>query len=246
MEIPNRITLVTGPRRIGGVVALDLAKAGARVALTYKNSRKEAEGICHEIEMVGGKAMAFQADLAKILDVERVVAQVSQSWGDIDILVHLTSIYFVKAFDQLTLEDWETNLDCNLKAAYLCARAVIPGMRRKGGGRIINFADWVAASGRPRYKGFLPYYVAKCGLIGLTQALALELASDNILVNAIAPGPILPPPDLSEEENLQVRQATPLGRWGGAKEIAKTVFSLIDSNFITGECIRVDGGRHVQ
>jgi NAD(P)-dependent dehydrogenase (short-subunit alcohol dehydrogenase family) len=118
-------------------------------------------------------------------------------------------------------------------------------MRKAGGGRIINFSDWVAASGRPRYKGYVAYYVAKKGAQALTEALALELAADRILVNAIAPGPILPPPGTSEAEIKAVERATPLGRWGGPEEIVKAVMALIDSDFITGETIRVDGGRHV-
>ena len=119
-------------------------------------------------------------------------------------------------------------------------------MRKQGGGRIINFSDWIAASARPRYKGFVAYYVAKAGVKALTEALALELASDNILVNAIAPGPILPPPDLSPDQLKAVEEATPLGRWGGPEEVAKVVLALISSDFITGETIRVDGGRHVK
>ncbi len=119
-------------------------------------------------------------------------------------------------------------------------------MKAQGGGRIINFSDWIARSGRPRYPGYLPYYVAKTAVIGLTEALALELAADNILVNAIAPGPILAPPATSDEELRAVEQATPLGRWGGEEEIAKTVLALIESDFITGETIRVDGGRHIK
>jgi len=114
------------------------------------------------------------------------------------------------------------------------------------GGRIINFADWVAQSGRPRYLGYLPYYVAKAGVIALTEALALELASDQILVNAIAPGPIVAPPGTSDEESAEVVKATPLGRWGGEDEIAKAVLFLVHSDFVTGETIRVDGGRHVR
>ena len=119
-------------------------------------------------------------------------------------------------------------------------------MRRHGGGRIVNFSDWIAKSGRPRYEGYLPYYVAKAGIIGLTEALALELAADNILVNAIAPGPILAPPGTTEDESKAVEQATPLGRWGGEIEIAKMIAALLDSDFVTGETIRVDGGRHVK
>jgi NAD(P)-dependent dehydrogenase (short-subunit alcohol dehydrogenase family) len=119
-------------------------------------------------------------------------------------------------------------------------------MRRNGGGRIINFSDWVAASGRPRYQDFVPYYVAKAGVKALGEALALELASDNILVNTIAPGPIVAPPGTTQDEYESVERATPLGRWGGEGEIVKAVLALLDSDFITGETIRVDGGRHVR
>jgi NAD(P)-dependent dehydrogenase (short-subunit alcohol dehydrogenase family) len=118
-------------------------------------------------------------------------------------------------------------------------------MRRQGGGRIINFTDWVAASGRPRYKGYLPYYVAKAGVKAFSEALALEVAADQILVNTIAPGPILAPPETTEEESKAVMRATPVGRWGGAEEIAKAVIALVESDFVTGETIRVDGGRHL-
>ena len=115
----------------------------------------------------------------------------------------------------------------------------------QAGGRIVNFADWLAASGRPAYKDFVAYYVAKAGVKALTEALALELAP-KILVNAIAPGPILPPPDMTASERDEVAAATPLGRWGGELEIAKAVIALVETDFITGETIRVDGGRHLK
>jgi NAD(P)-dependent dehydrogenase (short-subunit alcohol dehydrogenase family) len=116
---------------------------------------------------------------------------------------------------------------------------------RAEGGRIVNFSDWLAASGRPGYRDFVSYYVAKAGVKALTEALAWQLAP-AVLVNAIAPGPILPPPDLSDEERQEVADATPLGRWGGEPEIVKAVLALIDTDFITGETVRVDGGRHLK
>jgi NAD(P)-dependent dehydrogenase (short-subunit alcohol dehydrogenase family) len=119
-------------------------------------------------------------------------------------------------------------------------------MKAAGGGRIVNVADWLAASRRPRYKGYLGYYVAKTAVIGLTEALALELAEDQILVNAVAPGPVLAPPDLPEDEFAAVEKATPLGRWGGAGAIAHVVAALVETDFMTGETVRVDGGRHVR
>ena len=131
-----------------------------------------------------------------------------------------------------------------LRAALLSLLAA-PHMKRAGGGRIVNFADWIAASGRPRYRGYLPYYVAKSAVIALTEALALELAPDKILVNAIAPGPILAPDDLDADAAAEVVKGTPLGRWGGEAEIVKALMLLVETDFITGETVRVDGGRHL-
>jgi NAD(P)-dependent dehydrogenase (short-subunit alcohol dehydrogenase family) len=158
----------------------------------------------------------------------------------------MASVYVKHPFDALTAADWNAALDVDLRAAFLCAHAAVPHMRTQGAGRIVNFSDWIAKSGRPRYTGYLPYYVAKAGAIALTEALALELAPFNILVNAIAPGPIVAPPGTSDEEALAIAQATPLGRWGGEIEIAKGVLALLESEFITGETIRIDGGRHVK
>ena len=245
MDITDKVALITGTRRIGSVVAVELARKGAHVVLGYNRSREEAEEAARKISDLGRKALSIQADVSKLAEVQSLVQRAVNDLGRIDVLINMASIYRSKPFVDTTEEDWDANINVNLKSAFLCAQAVAPLMKATGGGRIINFADWIAASGRPRYKGFVPYYVSKAGIVGLTESLALELASDQILVNAIAPGPILAPPDLTEEEDREVRKATPLGRWGGEIEIAKAVVSLIETDFITGECIRVDGGRHV-
>jgi 3-oxoacyl-[acyl-carrier protein] reductase len=245
VDITDKVALITGTRRIGSVVAVELARKGAHVVLGYNRSREEAEEAARKIHDLGRKALSIQADVSKLAEVESLVRRAVNDLDKIDVLINMASIYRSKPFVDTTEEDWDANINVNLKSAFLCAQAVAPLMKAGGGGRIINFADWIAASGRPRYKGFVPYYVSKAGIVGLTESLALELASDQILVNAIAPGPILAPPDLTEEEDLEVRKATPLGRWGGEMEIAKAVISLIETDFITGECIRVDGGRHV-
>ncbi len=117
-------------------------------------------------------------------------------------------------------------------------------MKAGGSGRIVNMSDWLVLSGRPRYPGYTPYYASKAAVAALTESMALDLAPE-ILVNSIAPGPILAPPDLSDEELAEVMNATPLARWGGAEEIAKAVLFLIETDFVTGESIRVDGGRHL-
>jgi NAD(P)-dependent dehydrogenase (short-subunit alcohol dehydrogenase family) len=212
----------------------------------YRRSRPEADEAADAVRAAGRRAVVLQADLADADECSRVVDDAVGDFGRLDVLVNMASRYEVKALDDLSIEDWDTQLAVDLRAAWLCAKAAIPHMRGLRGGRIINFADWVAASGRPRYRSYLPYYVAKAGVIALTQALALELASDRILVNAIAPGPIVPPEGTSAEEIAQVERATPLGRWGGEIEIAKIVLALVESDFVTGETIRVDGGRHLK
>jgi NAD(P)-dependent dehydrogenase (short-subunit alcohol dehydrogenase family) len=246
MNLTDRVVLITGGKRIGSVIARELAARGADLALVYNRSRAEAEDTASEVRSRGRRALLIQADVTRASDCDELVAKTVAGLGRLDVLINMASLYRSKPFNELTEEDWDAGLGVDLKAAFLCARAAVPHMRATGGGRIISFSDWLARSGRPRYPGFLTYYVAKAGVIALTEALALELAGDNILVNAIAPGPILAPPETTDEESAAVEKATPLGRWGGEMEIVKAVALLIDSDFITGDVIRVDGGRHVK
>jgi NAD(P)-dependent dehydrogenase (short-subunit alcohol dehydrogenase family) len=246
MELANRVALITGGKRIGSVVATELARGGADVALVYRSSRAEAEETANAVKALGRGAIILQADLSEVDAAQAVIDGTVAALGRLDILVNMASVYKPRPFDELDVDDWESQMTVDLRAAWLCARAAVPHMRRVRGGRIVNFSDWVARSGRPRYPGYLTYYVAKAGVMALTEALALELAPDQILVNAIAPGPIVAPENISDEEFDQVERATPLGRWGGEIEIAKAVLALVDSDFITGETIRADGGRHLK
>lgn len=245
MDLANRTAVITGGKRIGRVVAGALARRGANVVLAYRSSRAEAEATAHDVATAGRKAIVVPADVSKGVDCEALIATAHEAFGRVDVLVNMASVYGSVPFDALTEAHWDRDLDVNLKSAFLCARAAIPRMRAAGGGRIVNFADWLPHSGRPAYRGFVSYYVAKAGVIALTEALALEVAPDRILVNAVAPGPILAPPDLGAEDVAAVARATPVGRWGGEIEIAKAVLALVETDFITGETVRVDGGRHL-
>jgi NAD(P)-dependent dehydrogenase (short-subunit alcohol dehydrogenase family) len=246
MELNGRVALITGGKRIGSVVATELARAGADIAMVYRQSRGEAEETAVAVRGLGRRALLLQGDLRDPDACQRVVDGTVDALGRLDVLVNMASVYRSKPFDELTVKDWDAALEVDLRATFLCARAAAPHMRRLRGGRIINFADWTPRSGRPRYTGLLPYYVAKAGVVALTEGLALELASDQILVNAIAPGPIVAPEAVSDDEFAAVERATPLGRWGGEGEIAKVVLALVETDFVTGETIRVDGGRHLK
>ena len=246
METANKVALITGGKRIGAVVATTLARAGVDVALVYNRSLAEAAETESAVRGLGRRAALIQADVTDARACSDAVATTVRELGRLDILVNMASLYHSKPFHELTIEDWDRQLAVDLRATFLFAHAAAPVMKRAGGGRIINFTDWVAASARPRYPGYTPYYVAKSGVKALTETLALELAAEQILVNAIAPGPILAPPEMSKEESDAVVKSTPLGRWGGEAEIAKAVMFLVDSDFVTGETIRVDGGRHIK
>ncbi len=246
MTLTNKTVLITGGKRIGAVVAEELARRGMDVALSYQRSKDEAEATAETVRSAGRRAVVLQANLSRGDDCATLVNGAAAALGRLDVLINMASVYRSNPLAEIDEARWDEGLAVDLKAAYLCARAAIPHLRAAGGGRIVNFSDWIAASGRPRYTGYLPYYVAKRAIIGLTEALALELAGDQILVNAIAPGPILAPPDTTNDEMKNVEAATPLGRWGGESEIATAVIFLLESGFVTGETIRVDGGRHVR
>jgi NAD(P)-dependent dehydrogenase (short-subunit alcohol dehydrogenase family) len=246
MDLTNRAALITGGKRIGAVVAIELARRGMDVALSFNRSRTEAARAAESIRAAGRRAATIQADLSRGEDCRRLVDDAASALGRLDVLVNMASVYSAVPLEKTDEALWDAVVNIDLKAAFLCARAAVPHLKAAGGGRIVNFSDWVAASGRPRYPGYLPYYVAKRGVIGLTEALALELAADGILVNAIAPGPIVAPPGTTDEEFKAVEASTPVGRWGGEIEIATAVVFLLQSGFVTGETIRVDGGRHVR
>jgi NAD(P)-dependent dehydrogenase (short-subunit alcohol dehydrogenase family) len=246
MELTRKVALITGAKRIGADVARELAKRGADVAISYGRSQKEADALVAELKAMGRRSAAFQADLTNPDACAALVKQTAETFGRLDILIPMASVYEATPIDKLDLAAWDRTVNVDLRSAFLCAIAAVPYMRKQGAGRIITFSDWLPRSGRPRYEGWLPYYVAKAGVMALTEALALELAPDNILVNAVAPGPILAPPTTTAEDHQKVADATPLGRWGGGLEIAKAVLAFIDSDFITGETLRVDGGRHVK
>ncbi|MFO7302052.1 MAG: SDR family oxidoreductase [Acidobacteriota bacterium] len=246
MDPASRVVVITGGRRMGEAVGVRLAARGAHVVFTHRGSPEAAEAAAAAVAAAGSRADVLPLDVTDGASVERLVADVDARFGRLDVLINMASIYESVPFDSLTEEQWHRQLQVDLHGTFRMCLAAVGLMRRSGGGRIINFTDWVAASSRPRYYGYTAYYVAKAGVKALTEALALELAPDGILVNAIAPGPILPPAGTDDEEADAVAKATPIGRWGGPGEIAKVVEALVESDFISGETIRVDGGRHVR
>ncbi len=243
MDIAGKVAWITGGRRIGQVVAEALARRGAHIAASYRGSRAEAEATVQRAESLGVKGLAVQADVSKAADVRAAVEAIRDRLGAIHILVNMASVYEPPA----ALPDealWDFQLDANLRSAYLCSTQAAPLMKRAGGGRIVNFSDWASLGHPYGGRGMIEYHTAKAGVAALTLAHARAFAPE-ILVNAIAPGPILPPPEFTSEEIEAVEKLTPLRRWGGAEEIAKVVLFLVETDFVTGEILRVDGGRHL-
>jgi NAD(P)-dependent dehydrogenase (short-subunit alcohol dehydrogenase family) len=246
VTLASRVALVTGGKRIGQVVAEELARAGADVVLSYRSSQREAEETAGRVRALGRRALIAQADVSRAEDCSTLASTIDHHFGRLDIVVNMASTYMSRPLAEIDERAWRDDIDANLSSAFYVTQAMLPLLRRQSVAHVVNFTDWLPASGRPGYPGFVAYYVAKAGVKALTEALALELAPDQILVNAIAPGPIVPPPDMSETEQRHVAEATPLQRWGGELEIARAVMLLVTTQFITGETLRVDGGRHVK
>lgn len=243
MQIKGKVALITGGARIGQAVARALADRGFHLAFVYHHSKESALKSARYARLKGRQVLLIKADLTLKRDLVDIIPKVKEAFGRLDVLINMASTYHEKPFRKLTLEDLDYEVATNLKHVYWLSLKASELMSERGG-RIVNFSDWTCASRRPRYKNLVPYYCAKAGVSALTESLALELAP-NILVNSVAPGPIIPAQGMTQKQVQEVVRLTPLKKWGGADEIAKAVIFLIETEFVTGECIRVDGGRHL-
>jgi pteridine reductase len=234
----NHVALVTGSgKRLGRAVALGLAVRGADVVVHYRSSEQEALAVVAEVEKLGRRSIALQADLASTSGIQQLFQQVESRFGRLDILVNSAANFIQTEFAATTDELWDGSLDTNLKAPFFCSQAAAP-LLKKTSGAIINFADIGGILGWP---GFIPHSISKAGVIMLTRCLAKELAPE-IRVNAIAPGTITMPGDPPEWESDFTRLA-PLHRSGRPDDIVSAVLYLATAKFVTGTVLVVDGGR---
>ena len=242
--LQGKIALVTGSSRgIGRAIALELAKQGANIAVNYAGSEDKAEEVVQEIKALGVEAIKIKANVAKEDDVKAMIKEVTKTFGALHILVNNAGITRDNLLMRMKVEDFDDVIETNLKGAFLCTKSVTRQMMKQKEGRIINIASIVGVSGNP---GQANYVAAKAGMIGLTKSTAKELASRNILVNAIAPGFITTDmTDILTEEQKEAMLATiPLEKLGEPEDIANVVTFLASdkSKYITGQTIHVDGG----
>ena len=238
-DLKNRVALVTGGSRgIGEAIAIALAKAGAAVAVNYRERSQEAAAVVENIQRNGGRAAAIAADVSLAGAVRGMISEVESRLGPIDILVNNAGIALTRGLDEITEEDFDRTVAVNLKSAFLCTQGVLAGMRGRRWGRIVNISS-IAARGAGSIS--VAYNASKAGLEGLTRGYASRLAPEGVTVNAVAPGLI----DTEMGRPLieaGVVARIPVGRSGTGKEIAQAVMLLVGDGFITGQTLAVNGG----
>ena len=245
IEFPGRIALVTGGSRgIGRACCLKLAEAGARVAINFRSNRAAAESTARSITEMGGESVIVQADVSAASEVARMVHEIEDQWGPVDLLVNNAGIFDVAPHSEVTAEMWQQTLDCNLTGTFHVTWAVKEGMIQRGYGRIVNIASVAALAARPQC---IAYSVSKAGVVALTRSLASALAEHDVRVNAVAPGlidtEIL---DVADQGALaSIVEATPMKRMGESDEVADVVLYLLSdlSRFSTGQTLVCSGGR---
>jgi len=237
-DLSSKVALVTGASRgIGRAIAIALAKAGANVAVNYRTRENEAKEVCSRITSFHSHSLAIRADVSLATDVARLLKTIEQEMGAVNILINNAGIGPLRSIDEITEADWDEIITVNLKSVFLMTQAVLPGMRARRWGRIINLSSVAAQTG-----GIIgPHYTAsKAGIVGLTHYYASHLAKEGITVNAIAPALI----DTEMiTDNLRARAGLiPVGRLGTVEEIAEVATMLARNGFITGQTINVNGG----
>lgn len=240
LDLQNRVALITGGSRgIGEAIALALAKAGAAIAVNYRERVEEAEAVAARIRQGGRRAAIFGADVSLRIAVQSMVHDIEVELGPIDILVNNAGMAAARGLEDITEEDFDHTLAVNLKSAFLCTQAVLPGMRARRWGRIINISSIGARIGAGSVS--IAYAAAKAGIEGLTRGYALRLAPEGVSVNAVAPGLV----DTEMGQPLieaGVAARIPVGRPGTGEEIAQAVLLLVGNAYMTGQTIAVNGG----
>jgi len=244
MDLKDKVAVVTGSSRgIGRAIALKLASLGAKVVVNYRTNAEAAREVVEAIGALGGQAIAVQADVADADDAKRLIRAAQTTYGGLDILVNNAGTTRDTLLARMSEDDWNLVINTNLKGAFNCTKAAIRPMMRQRRGCIVNITSVAGLAGNP---GQANYSAAKAGLVGFTKAVAKEVGSRHITVNAVAPGYI--PTDLTaslpQELVEKVIEMTPLGRPGTSEEIANAVAFLVsnEASYITGVVLRVDGG----
>jgi NAD(P)-dependent dehydrogenase (short-subunit alcohol dehydrogenase family) len=242
MNPEGKTALVTGgAHRVGKVISLALAQAGANVVVNYHHSAEDAEETAALARELGVGVLAVKADIGDVRQVEAMVAEAAGKFGGVDILVNNASLWRQTPFPTKNYDDWHRVTNILINGSFYCANTVAPHMLEKGSGVIVNIIDLAAYEAWPN---FIAHCVGKAGLLALSRQLALELAP-AVRVNAIAPGPVLPPPDYDEEQIARAADKTLLDRWGPANDIADAVLYFVKANYVTGEALAVDGGQRI-
>lgn len=249
IEDGRRVALVTGAgKRLGRALALRLGEEGLDVAVHYRGSEQEARETVEELEALGVEGRAFRADLAEEGAAARLVEEVAAAFGRLDVLVNSAASFLSRALAESDAALVDRVLAVNLRAPLLLTAAAAPHLgraAREGGpaGLVVNMID---LSARFPWRGYAVHGAAKAGLLQLTRTAALELAP-HVRVNAILPGPILPPPGVSSESEAwrATGERVPLGRPGGPENVARALAYLLENDFVTGEALAVDGGEHL-
>jgi NAD(P)-dependent dehydrogenase (short-subunit alcohol dehydrogenase family) len=240
MNLNGKVALVTGgAKRIGKAIVMALANRGCKVVVHYHTSQVEAEETVRELLAAGHEAIAVQADITQEDHVDRMIDTVITQFGRIDVLVNNAAVFFRTPVDTLTIEQWEQVLEVNLTGTFLCAHKIGLRMREWGWGHIINMAD---VAGQRPWTDYIPYSISKACVITFTQGLAMELAP-QVMVNAIAPGPMLFQEDTPVEVQQREIEKTLLKRAGTPEEVAELVVFVAESDYSTGSVFPIDGGR---
>jgi 3-oxoacyl-[acyl-carrier protein] reductase len=240
LDLKNRVALVTGGSRgIGRAIALALAAAGASVAVNYRERVEEAEAVAERIRRDGRRAATFGADVSLRIAVQSMVHDIEAELGPVDILVNNAGMSVARGLEDITEAEFDHTLEVNLKSAFLCTQAVLPGMRARRWGRIVNVSSIGARIGAGSTS--IAYAAAKAGIEGLTRGYALRLASEGVTANAVAPGLIeteMGQPLIDAGGTARI----PVGRPGTGEEIAQAVLLLVGNAFMTGQTVAVNGG----